>query len=202
MEDDSDYDEDVDTDFDPSEWEDVEPVPQHDSENPVVAIAYTDYFVEVHSYLRAVIKSGEMSSRVYRLTKAVIECNPANYTAWKHRRDVLIAIKGDIIAELAAIAEMLVMYPKNFQIWHHRRELLTHHKHHADELLVVNKTLSKDAKNYHAWAHRRWAVVTFDLIDGEEEYAKQLIDDDFRNNSAWNYLFFLIETRDLGLNPQ
>ena len=33
-------------------------------------------------YLRAVLKSGEMSPRVLKLTERVIRMNPAHYTAW------------------------------------------------------------------------------------------------------------------------
>eukprot|EP01064_Diplonema_japonicum_P037615 TRINITY_DN8869_c0_g1_i1.p1 TRINITY_DN8869_c0_g1~~TRINITY_DN8869_c0_g1_i1.p1 ORF type:complete len:183 (+),score=41.51 TRINITY_DN8869_c0_g1_i1:36-584(+) len=152
-----------------SEWDDVTPVKQQDSENPVVAIQYSEVFADCHSYFRAVLASGEKSERVLNLTQAVIDCNAANYTAWKYRRDVILAINFSIDKELETVASMLNSYPKNFQIWHHRRELLLAKGSAEGEREVVGVTLEKDAKNYHAWCHRRWVVTQFDLLNGEEE---------------------------------
>lgn len=33
-------------------------------------------------YFRAVVKTGEMSPRVLKLTETIIQMNPAHYTAW------------------------------------------------------------------------------------------------------------------------
>eukprot|EP01062_Namystynia_karyoxenos_P074201 TRINITY_DN71049_c0_g1_i1.p1 TRINITY_DN71049_c0_g1~~TRINITY_DN71049_c0_g1_i1.p1 ORF type:complete len:426 (+),score=143.58 TRINITY_DN71049_c0_g1_i1:95-1279(+) len=183
------------------DWSDVVPLPQMDGERPVVAIQYSAKFQECHDYFRAVMAAGEHSQRALALTADVIACNPANYTAWKYRRDCLIAIGGDIEQELAMVQEMLGRWPKNYQIWHHRRELLNVLGQPGDEAGVVCGVLAGDAKNIHAWGHLRWVCVRFNCWEGQIEMTEALLEEDVRNNSAWSYRYFLVDTLELGLNP-
>eukprot|EP01063_Lacrimia_lanifica_P026417 TRINITY_DN3555_c0_g3_i1.p1 TRINITY_DN3555_c0_g3~~TRINITY_DN3555_c0_g3_i1.p1 ORF type:complete len:336 (+),score=126.88 TRINITY_DN3555_c0_g3_i1:65-1072(+) len=184
------------------EYSDVAPLPQADAADPVVAINYSEEFADCHGYLRAFLASGEKSARVLEVTSACIRNNPANYTAWKHRRDVLLAIKGDIKKELKENAALCSRFAKNFQIWHHRRELLAALGDHNDEKEVAARAIANDSKNYHVWSHRKWVATHFDLLEGEAEYAAAQIEVDFRNNSAWSYMYFVAESRDLGLNVE
>ena len=68
---------------DSAEWEDVIPIPQDDGgPNPLAAIAYTEEYSEVMSYLRAAMAKDEKSDRALRLTEDIIRMNPAHYTVW------------------------------------------------------------------------------------------------------------------------
>eukprot|EP01065_Artemidia_motanka_P039194 TRINITY_DN48069_c0_g1_i1.p1 TRINITY_DN48069_c0_g1~~TRINITY_DN48069_c0_g1_i1.p1 ORF type:complete len:384 (+),score=113.36 TRINITY_DN48069_c0_g1_i1:23-1174(+) len=189
------------------EWQDVERVPQDDV-GGVVSIRYSDTFVECHDYFRAVVARSELSPRVVELTEDVISCNPANYTAWKYRRDAILATGMSISDELGKVAEMVAKWPKNYQIWHHRRELLDKFVAGGGdkglaraEKAVIDGVLAEDPKSIHVWGHRRWLCSRFDLPDGEIEATDAMIVQDRFNNSAWNYRFFLVESLELGLNP-
>jgi len=174
------------------EWSDVTPIPQNDGPNPVVQIAYSDRFKDVFDYFRAVLKSGEKSARVLTLTEEALDLNPANYTVWYYRREVLKGLKTDLKDELRYCKEMIEEHPKNYQVWQHRRVLVEETKDTENELSFIEDILEKDQKNYHAWQHRQWVLQTFNLWKGEIEYVDRLLQEDIRNNSAWNQRFFVV----------
>jgi len=171
----------------------VTPIAQNDGPVPVVLIAYSDRFTDVHDYFRAVLKSGEKSSRVLELTEDALEMNPANYTVWHYRREVLKAIGADLKDELHYSREMIEEHPKNYQVWQHRRVLVEWLNDPGAELRFTELILAMDQKNYHAWQHRQWVLQTFKLFDQELEFIDKLLLDDIRNNSAWNQRFFVVQ---------
>ncbi|KAJ5812126.1 hypothetical protein N7474_008427 [Penicillium riverlandense] len=68
------------------EWADITPIPLDDGSNsgaaPLATIAYPPEYLELTSYLRAVMAANEMSERALKLTEDVISMNPAHYTVW------------------------------------------------------------------------------------------------------------------------
>jgi len=178
--------------FERPEWKDVTPVPQNDGPFPVVQIAYTDRYKDVYDYFRAVLKSGEKSQRVLELSEDAVELNPANYSVWHFRREVLKALGSDIKEELQYCREIIEEYPKNYQVWQHRRVLVEWLNDPSREIRFTEIILSQDQKNYHAWQHRQWVLQTFKLFDQEIEYIDRLLEEDVRNNSAWNQRFFVV----------
>lgn len=177
---------------DREDWLDVTPIPQNDGPVPVVQIAYSERFKDVHDYFRAVLKSGEKSQRVLDLTEDALELNPANYTVWHYRREVLKAMEANIKHELQYCREMIEEHPKNYQVWQHRRVLVEWLKDPSSELRLTEIVLAMDQKNYHAWQHRQWVLLAFNLFDQELTFINRLLDEDVRNNSAWNQRFYVI----------
>ncbi|KAI7887034.1 protein prenylyltransferase [Lichtheimia hyalospora FSU 10163] len=148
------------------EWSDVSPVSQDDGPNPLVPIAYSaDY---------------------------IIEMNPAHYTVWQYRQDVVFGMGADLSKELDFINEMAENQAKNYQIWHYRQVIVDRLDDGSQELDFINAIIDEDSKNYHAWSYRQWVVSRFGLWQGELQYTADLLVFDVRNNSAWNHRHFVL----------
>ncbi|XP_075152082.1 farnesyl transferase alpha [Haematobia irritans] len=176
-----------------NDWKDVVPLAQDDGENPVVEIAYSAKFREIFDYFRAILANKEKSARALELTTNALNLNPANYTVWQYRRDILRELGSDLNEELKYIEEVITENAKNYQVWHHRRVIVEMLNDPSKELELTEMALCTDAKNYHAWQHRQWAISTYNLYDDELAFVDRLISEDIRNNSAWNQRFFVVK---------
>lgn len=58
-----------------------------------------------------------MSERAFELTNTCCQLNPANYSVWQFRRNLLKALTKDFDPEFKFIEEMIQENPKNYQIW-------------------------------------------------------------------------------------
>ncbi|KAI0659719.1 protein prenylyltransferase [Cubamyces menziesii] len=184
---------------DDPEWADVTPIRQYENVNPIAPIFYSEEYKDATDYFRAVVKAGETSPRVLKLTEKIIRMNPAHYTAWQHRYKTLIALQADLEEELRLMDDIAKQFLKTYQVWHHRRLLLTA-INSVDvaqlELEFLKDVLEVDTKNYHTWSYRQWILAHFNkearLWAGERPYAEALLDADVRNNSAWHHRFFVV----------
>lgn len=137
-------------------------------------------------YFRAVVCKQEMSERALSLTEELLNLNPASYTFWQYRRQLLLALKSDLNKEMDFLDIFALENPKNYQIWQHRRHIAELVGDGKRELLFTQQVFVEDSKNYHAWAHRQWVLKRFNLWGTELSYVEQCLDLDIRNNSAWN----------------
>ncbi|QIX00030.1 hypothetical protein AMS68_005547 [Peltaster fructicola] len=178
-------------------WADVTPLPTDDGgPHPLAAIAYSEEYEEVSSYLRAIMAANEFSPRVLDLTDDLIELNTAHYTAWLYRAQCLFALNSDLKAEIQWLNETALAHQKNYQIWHHRNLIVDKLDSCDGETAFVEQMFELDAKNYHVWSYRQWLVKRFDLWDkGELEFTERMLEKDVRNNSAWNHRWFVINGR-------
>ncbi|KAG0174538.1 1,3-beta-D-glucan synthase [Apophysomyces sp. BC1015] len=176
------------------QWADVTPIPQDDGPNPLVPIAYSNDYKDTMDYFRALIRCNEKSARALELTADIIEMNPAHYTVWGYRQDVLFSLGADLHKELDFIDSIASEQAKNYQVWHHRQVVVDKLGEYERELPFINGILEEDSKNYQAWSYRQWVVQRFGLFDKEMSYTDDLLVFDIRNNSAWNYRHFIFSS--------
>lgn len=174
------------------EWKDVTPIPQDDGPNPLVPIAYSREYSDAMDYFRAVTRANEKSPRVLTLIQDIIDMNPAHYTVWNYRQQVLFALDADLQEELNYVDEIIADQAKNYQVWHHRQVIVDRLDKGDREIAFINSVLDEDSKNYHGWSYRQWVVKRFNLWESELNYTNDLILFDVRNNSAWNYRYYIL----------
>ncbi|KAI3379363.1 hypothetical protein SNEBB_007733 [Seison nebaliae] len=163
--------------FNRMDWSDVKPMPINIDLDDMVQISYDDEFMEVYSYIRALMNKKEMSRRAYDLTTKAIGCNPADYTVWRYRRQLISSLEIPYSEEILFLTKVMEDNPKNYQVWHHRRTLVE----------------MDDNKNYHAWQYRRFLLTHFKFYNEEMKFTDEFIQMDPMNNSAWNYRFYVIK---------
>ncbi|RHZ49155.1 hypothetical protein Glove_529g43 [Diversispora epigaea] len=173
-------------------WDDLIPIPQDDGPEPLTPISYDKEYSEAMSYFRAVALKDERSERALDLTEKIIRHNPAHYTIWHYRQQILFSLEKDLYKELDFITDQVIDNPKNYQLWHHRQVVVEKLNDSSKELPFIKEILSSDSKNYHAWTYRQWIIKTYNLWDKELAFVDKLLDDDVRNNSAWNQRYFII----------
>ncbi|KAI8946209.1 prenyltransferase alpha subunit [Xylaria longipes] len=191
---------------DDPQWDDVVPIPQDEPEGALAAIAYAEDYAEAMAYLRAVMAVKEHTPRCLNLTEHIIEMNPAHYTVWLYRFDIVKALGIPIPEELEWLNDVSLEHLKNYQIWHHRQLLMDLHYPTLqsdegavtalarDEHSFLTDILEKDTKNYHVWSYRQYLVRKLGLWDSDDEMRsiELMISKDVRNNSAWAHRFFLV----------
>ena len=179
-------------------WSDLTPIPVDEGgPNPLAAIAYSDDYAECMAYLRALMAANEYSPRALELTEDLIDMNPAHYTVWLYRSQILFALDADLREELDWLNDTALLHQKNYQIWHHRNLVVDKLDSCEGEREFVGKMFAKDAKNYHVWSYRQWLVKRFGLWeDGELEFTERMLEQDVRNNSAWNHRWYIVNGRE------
>lgn len=202
-------------DFD---WTDVTPVYEDVTKGKLAAIAYDPDYKEAMAYLRAVMSCSEISERALALTKAIILDNPAHYSVWDYRFEIVKQI-GNKVFDYTQVGlvkghppqigedgewlnELTLDIPKNYQIWNYRQhlEMPDCAEFYKGEVVAVQFVLDDDAKNFHAWSHLKWAISAslesqFPLkFEPLRDFVDKLINQDVYNNSAWSFRYFLYQT--------
>ncbi|KAG8895169.1 CAAX geranylgeranyltransferase alpha subunit [Tulasnella sp. 403] len=148
------------------EWDDITPIPQADTGHVLVPILYNPEYKEAMDYFRGIVQKEEYSERVLDLTEHIIRMNPAHYSVWSVRSQVilprwvptvlclhgkrqyryhtLLKIGAPLDKELELMNAMLSHNLKTYQIWHHRRLLQTHLRDPFTELALITRTLRLD----------------------------------------------------------
>ncbi|KAJ3045772.1 hypothetical protein HDV00_007898 [Rhizophlyctis rosea] len=148
-----------DTEFVPynkrEDWADVVPIPQDDGPNPLVPITYAPDYRIASDYFRAIAQAGEKSERALELTEYIINENPAHYTIWQYRQEVLAALQKDLRQELEFLDDMASEHPKSYQIW---QWVVSTYGLWEDEIPDIDRLIDEDIRNNSAWNQRFYVV--------------------------------------------
>lgn len=192
-------------------WSDVVPLPQADTERPMVQIAYHPDYRKAMNLFRAIVKQEEFSERALQLTTCILHMNWAHYTVWNYRFRILKHFhttnpKGKhIIEELKMLNKLMAAMRKSYQAWQHRALIVELLGDVSAEIDFLNEVVKADPKNYHTWTYRQSFLCKYnrpDLWAGELACTEALLADDIRNNSVWNHRFFLVFDTTPFHNPQ
>lgn len=195
------------------------PIPQ--SPQYLAQIAYAPEFTEAMSIFRAVYAQREVSERVIALTTAIIEMNPAHYSVWDYRLEVVSAIGNEVFdyKELGLVPSspqppkvgedgvwlnhFTLNNSKNYQVWNYRQQVAdpTNILWYKGERVILDMVLEDESKNFHAWSYYKWLIqlsqkycpAAFDVESLLEETEKQL-KADVLNNSVWSFRYFVLHT--------
>lgn len=202
------------------DWSDLKPLPIESPQANLAAIDYSDEYRDALSYFRAVYDAQEKSERALALTATCIDLNPAHYSVWDYRFEILEKIGRQVFSldeSLTHDVEPLVREnrdwinmvsldnPKNYQVWNYRQHLETPNspEYYKQEISLVKLVLQDDPKNFHAWSHLKWVVsravkhkVPLDLNwpDSLVKFVEALLDQDVFNNSVWSFRYFILHT--------
>ncbi|MBW0498601.1 hypothetical protein O181_038316 [Austropuccinia psidii MF-1] len=182
-------------------WQDLTPLPQADTERPMVQIAYDPMYRKAMDLFRALVHANETSERALRLTTAILQHNPSHYSVWSYRCQVLKALHKSspgenwIQKELEFLNKALPKQRKTYQIWQHRLEMIKLTNDISKEIDLINSLIEVDSKNYHTWTYRQTILSHYNQPEmwiGELPFNEKLLNEDIRNNSAWNHRFFIV----------
>lgn len=187
---------------DREEWRDVIPIKQDEKERTVAKINYSEKFIDVYDYIRAVMLKDERSERALQLTEDALILNAANYSVWYYRRNILSDLKSNLNDELNFVAMCINENQKNYQVWYHRQWIVaeltkttnTLRSIIENELILTESFLLDDSKNYHVWQYRHWIVNSYKMWDNELAFTDKMLVQDCFNNSAWNHRFYVIQS--------
>lgn len=201
------------------DWTDIVPDVIPEIPGSVAQIAYSGEFSRAMSLFRACAAVNEMSPRVLALTRAIIELNPAHYSIWDYRLEVVSEL-GNSVFDYTKVGltpksqnhppigedgdwlnQFTLSHAKNYQVWNYRQHLIDPHNPlwFRGEKLLAMLVFEDDPKNFHAWSHLKWVVNkdkqygTHSFEDGSSllEDCARMIAADVWNNSVWSFRYFV-----------
>lgn len=140
-------------------WQDVKPIPQADQSGALAPIAYSPRYSEAMSYLRAIMAENEVSERALAMTEDLISMNPAHYTVWIYRMQILKSLwsaskrdssSGTKIVEVEDVPNEETTSSQSESgvdedLWNNLQV----------ELKWLDEVSFRNLKNYQIWHHRQ-----------------------------------------------
>jgi protein farnesyltransferase/geranylgeranyltransferase type-1 subunit alpha len=183
-------------------YEDIIPIEQDEGPNPVARIDYNAEYVILMNTFRGILSIGEKTIRVYYLTERILEHNPANYTVWHYRRDIIRSLMNDYITNQQQQQQLSDIQQQQQQQQQQSKDNII-----EEEIIFMDKFSTENPKNYQIWYHRRALVeimITYDMynnndsikfiINKELDFCELVCDTDNKNYHSWAHRQWILKT--------
>ena len=97
--------------------QELESIEQDEGDLVLAPIAYSEEYKTAMGYCRTLMKLNELSERSLMLTQYIIHSNPAHYSIWEYRRQILKSLGSSLVDELELLNNLMEENPKNYQLW-------------------------------------------------------------------------------------
>jgi len=159
-----------------AEYDDIKPIYPREKAFQPFQIHYSEEYLDLMSYFRAVLESNEKSKRALEIVSKVILKNPSNFVAWDIRKRV-----GFIENELEFIEMVLDRNVKSYQLWNHLKSI----EIYVDKNWIID-VLKIDERNFQAWSYLRWWADHFGKKEDGIAVTEYFLDINPLNGSSLN----------------
>lgn len=201
------------------DYSDLNPVLHEESPNSLAEILYSDEYKKAIGYLRALMAQNEHSARALAVVQYIIAANPAHYTAWHYRLEILKDVGKDIIPKerwiFNAPAPEIddeddendennandVNADGDEQAEAQEPNVKEEPLHVVEDYTWLNQITLDNPKNYQIWHYRQQlcpdfatnSAATIKLYYGLERLIVELIlSEDAKNIHTWSHLIWLV----------
>eukprot|EP00605_Chrysophyceae_sp_TOSAG23-4_P001493 GSChrysophyteH1.ASY1.ANO1.1634.1 assembled CDS len=151
-------------------------------------------YIDLTSLAAKLRKERDYSKKSLDLTGKLLRINPDYYTLWNYRREILIGLYGEQIAnirdeELRLSTDAILKNPKAYGAWWHRCWIIQRFcTDYEAELNLCSEFLNQDQRNFHCWNYRRFVVKQGNFAaQSEFAYSTKKIEQNFSNYSAFHH---------------
>jgi protein farnesyltransferase/geranylgeranyltransferase type-1 subunit alpha len=166
----------------------------HDQQQTIYAVTsidYTEAYRIAYGYIRAILRTNEMSWRTLKLSATCLQLHPANYTVWHYRRQCLTTLYHK---SQESLKDTIDDEDNENDSLKSKHSMLIDWSYVWDDLSISSFLGGDNPKNYQIWYHRRALLeqvptqVFIDITNKIElQYINSVLDVDAKNYHAWSH---------------